>query len=293
MQAPLVSVLTPSYQQGRFLRDCIDSVRNQTYSRLEHVICDGGSTDETLHVLRSAPPTVRWVSESDDGQANAINKAFARSHGEVIGWLNSDDAYYDPAAVARVVAIFEAHPEIDVVYGHAALVGADRELLQIIWSPPFLPRLFRYANFIIQPTVFVRRSAFEASMLDESFDFAMDRELWLRLAHGGHRLHRLDRILAIDRHHDARKVYTQQTVGANENERLRTMYGLPPSGVRSTAVQRTYRIVARFLGATLIPLAYQPAAFPVQVPRRATLLRRQLFTLRRFMPLLGGADASS
>jgi hypothetical protein len=121
----------------------------------------------------------------------------------------------------------------------------------------------------------------------------MDRELWLRLAHRGHHLHRLDRIVAIDRHHDARKVYTQQRVGANENERLRAMYGLPPSSVRSTAVQRTYRIVARFLGATLVPLAYEPAAFPVQVPPRATLLRRQLLTLRRFMPLLGGADAGA
>lgn len=287
MDAPLVSILTPSYQQGRFLRDCIDSVLNQTYPRLEHIVCDGGSTDESLDVLRSTP-TVRWVSEPDDGQANAVNKALDRSTGEIIGWLNSDDAYFDPSAVEAAVAVFLEQPHVDVVYGHAALVGADGELLQLMWSPSFHPRLFRHANFIIQPSTFVRRTALATSMLDESFDFAMDRELWLRLWSRGHAIRRLDRIVAIDRHHDARKVYTQQAVGDRENERLRESYLLPAADLRSMAVQRSFRVVARVLGVRLLPLAYRPAAFGAHVARPVTLLRRQLFTLRRFMPLLAG-----
>jgi glycosyltransferase involved in cell wall biosynthesis len=287
-----VSVLTPSFNQGRFIGDCIDSVSRQTYPDIEHVVCDGGSTDETLSVLEQAPPSVRWTSEPDEGQASAVNKALARSSGDVIGWLNSDDAYFDPRAVEAAVDVFMRRPEIDVVYGHAALVGSDGELLHVIWVPPFFDALHRRVNFVVQPSAFVRRSAIGDSLLDERYDFTMDRELWIRLRTQGRRFARVPRIVAVDRHHPTRKVYTLQDVGDRERERLTLEYGLP-DWRRQARLAATYRIGARLLGAGLLRAARRPTAFEVRTPGLATLLRRQLAMRRRSMPLLAAGEPGS
>ena len=98
---PLVSILTPSYQQGRYLADNLKSVGQQSYAPIEHIVRDGGSTDETVEILRSAGVNVRWVSKRDGGQTDALNQALAESRGDIIGWLNSDDFYY-PDAVSRL-----------------------------------------------------------------------------------------------------------------------------------------------------------------------------------------------
>ena len=280
----LVSVLTPSFDQGRFIGECIESVAHQTYAHVEHVIRDGGSSDETLEVLRKAPRAVSWVSEPDQGQANAVNMALRASQGEFIGWLNSDDAYYDPQAIEAAVALFRRRPDVDVVYGHAALVGADGELLHLMWVPPFRAWVHRRTNFIIQPAAFVRRSAVAESMLDETYDFTMDRELWVRLHAEGRRFARLGRIVAIDRHHPLRKVYTMQEVGDTERDRLGRHYGLP-DWRRQAKLGTALRISSRLAGVRLFRAAYAPAAFDAQVPPRGTLLRRQVAMRRRSMPL--------
>ena len=280
---PLVSVLTPSFNQGRFLGDCIESVTRQTYANVEHVVYDGGSTDESVDVLSHAPASVRWTSEPDSGQANAVNKALRSSRGEVLGWLNSDDAYFDPRAIEAVVAVFARRPEVDVVYGHAALVAADGELLHTIWVPPFGDWLHRRLNFVIQPAAFVRRSAVGDTLLDESYDFTMDRELWVRLRAEGRGFARVGRILAIDRHHPARKVYTMQEVGDRERDRLRVAYGLP-DWRRQTRTSALYRAAARMLGVGLLPKAANPTALDVRRVSRSTLFRRQVAVRRRSMP---------
>lgn len=282
---PLVSVLTPSFNQGRFLADCIASVQNQTYPHVEHVISDGGSTDETLNILRDAPDTVRWTSGSDAGQANALNKAFARCEGDIIGWINSDDAYFDRAAIEHVVDAMTAAPDLDLVYGHAALVAADNELLHFMWAPPFSGALFRYANFIVQPTVFIRRRALASFLVDDDFHFALDRELWLRLWATGRKFARIDVVVAIDRHHEARKVYTIQEVGELENRRLRATYGLPDGALRPV-VSKAFRIAARAWGVRLLGHAHRETAIDVRVPSLRVLARRQLVTPRRLMPPL-------
>ena len=122
---PLVSILTPSLNQGRWLPDTLHSVAAQTYSNIEHIVMDGGSTDGSVDMLRSANPRVRWWSEPDRGQSHALTKGFAVSQGDVIGWLSSDDAYFYRGAVADAVDLFNRYPEVDVLYGHAALVNAD------------------------------------------------------------------------------------------------------------------------------------------------------------------------
>src|SRR5918992_2241290 len=117
VSAPLVSVVTPSLNQGRYLREAIESVRAQTYSPIEHVVVDGGSTDETLDIL-SEYDHLRWVSEPDRGQSHALNKGFAMATGEIFGWLNADDAY-EPHAVAAGVA---ALGEVGLVYADVTRV---------------------------------------------------------------------------------------------------------------------------------------------------------------------------
>lgn len=232
MHQPLVSVLTPSFEQARWLADNLHSVACQTYPAIEHIVMDGGSTDGTRALLEAAGPRVHWTSEPDRGQAHALNKALALSQGDIIGWLNSDDAYFDSGVVAEVVGFFECHPEVDVVYGHAACVNADGRILHYFWAPPFRRRVLRLYDYIVQPAVFCRRSALSDRFVDESFEFAMDYELWLRLAQC-HRFARIDRLIAIDRIQPERKSRTRLDALEIDSQRLAITYGAGAYGARA------------------------------------------------------------
>jgi glycosyltransferase involved in cell wall biosynthesis len=177
---PLVSVVTPSLNQGRFLEATLRSVAEQDYPRIEHIVVDGGSTDETLEVL-ARHPGLRWISEPDDGQADAINKGFALAAGEILAWLNADDVYL-PGAVSAAVAELESSGA-GLVYGGWRQIDEHGELLREIAVRPFDYReLLEVRNMIAQPTAFFTRGAFDAvGGLDPDFRYAMDYELWLRL----------------------------------------------------------------------------------------------------------------
>jgi glycosyltransferase involved in cell wall biosynthesis len=278
----LVSVLTPSYNQGRWLAANLSSVASQTYPRVEHIVMDGGSTDETMKVLEASDQRVHWRSEPDAGQSNALNKALAASSGEIIGWLNSDDAYSDPGVVEAVVEQFARHPEVDLIYGHALLVNADGLVLQTIWAPPFVSSLFRFYNFIVQPAAFVRRAALRDHMADESFDYSMDRELWLRLAHAG-KVRRINRVLAIDRHHLGRKSYQRLDLYRADARRLRDMYGTPLAKDSWVRVKAT-KILLRLAGLSLVQGVSDTAAFGGVVDGRLRLAARQALIVRSRMP---------
>ena len=172
---PLVSVITPAYNQAAWLPDCLLSVANQTYQHIEHIVVDDGSTDDTPSILERAAGSVRRIRQENAGQSAAINRAFRNARGEIVGWLNSDDAFFDVRAVEKAVATFQKYPRADVVYGHAALVNAEGLLLQLVWAPPFNGKLLRFTNFIVQPAAFVRRSAVGDRIVSESYDFSMDR----------------------------------------------------------------------------------------------------------------------
>lgn len=210
-ELPLVSILTPSYNQGRFLEQTIQSVLSQDYPRLEYLIVDGGSTDGSLEVIqRYANQLAWWVSEPDHGQTDAINKGFNHACGEIFAWLNSDDTYL-PGAVSKAVERLQAHPEASMVYADANLID---EQGQVIGSFPSrqtnLNRLLRGSVHIPQQTTFFRAAAWKkVAPLDESFQFAMDYDLWVRLARLGplvytpglwanFRLHRGGKSLKID-----------------------------------------------------------------------------------------------
>jgi glycosyltransferase involved in cell wall biosynthesis len=277
---PLVSVLTPSFNQRRWLVETLASVASQTYPHLEHIVVDGGSTDGSVDVLREALSSENWVSEPDGGQSEALNKAFGRSRGEIIGWLNSDDAYLFDDAVESVVDYFRRNPDMDVVYGHAALVGETGRLLHVMWMPRYnKSRLWR-ENYISQPAVFMQRRVLEDGFLDESFHYTMDHELWLRLAAKGP-FGRIDKVLAIDRHQAQRKVYHWPEEADQEVVRMAEMYGIPET-VPFEA--RLRRIGYRLRGApTAFRLRQDRKAFDWSIDSRARLLLRQLVVKRRFM----------
>jgi hypothetical protein len=182
---PRVTVVTPSFNQAPFLEETIRSVLYQQYPNLEYVIIDGGSTDGSVDVIRKYADWLEyWVSEPDNGQAAAIDKGFEHGHGEILAWLNSDDVF-EAGALFRAAAVFQRHPEAVLVYGDADQIGRDGTRLgrapQVVACDK--QYLLTDNNAIVQPAAFFRRAAYEAAKgLDHNLYWAMDHDLWLRLA---------------------------------------------------------------------------------------------------------------
>ncbi len=188
-RAVRLSVITPSFNQVRFIERTLESVRHQvTNFEFEHIVVDGGSTDGTLAILEQNAGRIRYVSEPDQGMPDAVNKGIGMAQGGIIGWLNSDDLYL-PGALQRAADFFDSHPGTGWVYGKCMMVDdQDHEVRK--WITAYKNRGLRnYSyerllteNFISQPAVFMRRDALEkAGPLDLSLPTAMDFDLWLRL----------------------------------------------------------------------------------------------------------------
>jgi glycosyltransferase involved in cell wall biosynthesis len=180
---PLVSIITPSFNQGEFIEATIQSVITQDYPDLEYWIIDGGSQDGSLEVIHKyADRLAGWISEPDEGQADAINKGFRLAQGEIIAWINSDDLYR-PHAIHRAVAALQAQPEVGLVYSDVDSIDARGELFNRMRYDQW--QLVDLITFKIlgQPSVFFRRSVLEAAgLLDSSYNFLLDHHLWLRMA---------------------------------------------------------------------------------------------------------------
>ena len=182
---PLVSIVTPSYNQGRFLRRTIDSVLSQDYPQVEYFVMDGGSTDESVEILRSYGERVLWLSERDGGQAHAINKGLRRATGDILAYLNSDDVLL-PGAIAAVVAHLRKNPAWDVVYGNARHIDANDQVLGDYPTAAYsLDRLLEDCC-ICQPAAFWRRRLMgRVGLFDESLHYAMDYDYWMRIDRAG------------------------------------------------------------------------------------------------------------
>lgn len=184
VKLPTFGIVMPSYNTARHIGEAISSVLEQEHSGVDFLVMDGGSTDQTLEVLRSFGERIRWVSQKDAGQSDAIRRGFDQTSGEILGWLNADDTLA-PGALRRVAEFFAAHPEIAMVYGDANYIdAAGAPIGPCAHIEPFnTARLFHYSDFIVQPAAFFRRSAYRAvGGLDPTLHFAMDYDLWIKLA---------------------------------------------------------------------------------------------------------------
>lgn len=179
---PLVSIVTPSYNQAAFLEKTMRSVLEQDYPNIEYLVADGGSNDGSVEIIqRYADKLAWWVSEKDHGQGEAINKGFARAKGKYIAWVNSDD-YYQPGAIRAAVAELEAHPEAGMVFGDVQVVTQDGTILNELHYGDWGLKELATFHIIGQPAVFMRRSVLEkAGFLDTNYHFMLDHQLWLRM----------------------------------------------------------------------------------------------------------------
>ncbi len=204
-ELPLVSIITPSFNQARFLEETIRSVLEQDYPRLEYLIVDGGSTDGSVEIIRRyADRLAWWVSEPDSGQAEAINKGLARARGEVVAWLNSDD-FYLPGAIRGAVEALQRHPQAAFVYGDMLAVDEAGRTINVLRYPQWRLEDLLAFHIIGQPAVFIRRAALEAvGGLDPSYHYLLDHHLWLRLALQGEIRH-VDALWAAARYHAGAK----------------------------------------------------------------------------------------
>ncbi|MGE4342922.1 MAG: glycosyltransferase family 2 protein [Geoalkalibacter sp.] len=181
---PRVSLVTPSYNAAAYLRAAIESVLGQDYPNIEYLVMDGGSTDGTVELLKHFDTKLRWVSEKDDGQSDAIARGFEQTNGTILGWLNADDVL-KPGAVRAAVDAFRANRQAALVYGNADFIDAEGRTLgpcTVVESYSRF-RLLHYGDYIIQPAAFFSRQAYnDVGGLDKSLHWAMDWDLWIRLS---------------------------------------------------------------------------------------------------------------
>ena len=185
MSSPALSVITPSYNSAEFIEDAILSVSRQSNVSAEHIVVDGGSTDGTLEILKRQDQ-VKWSSESDRGQSDAINKGFLRASGALVGWLNADD-YYLPGGLATIAKAAEEHPEADVIYGDCVFVDREGKIVRSKVEHEFDRSVLMYFGCYIPSTsTFFRRRVIDSGqLLDCEYRVCMDFEYFARLAHAG------------------------------------------------------------------------------------------------------------
>jgi glycosyltransferase involved in cell wall biosynthesis len=226
-----VSIVTPSYQQGQFIERTLQSVASQAAPdfEIEHVVFDGGSSDNTVEILKRFSPTVRWESKIDNGQTDAVNQGICATNGEIIGWLNSDDIYY-PGTIARVVTYFKNNPEVDVVYGMADHIDLEDHAFESYPSEPWDYDRLQETCFICQPALFFRRRVVEQhGLLDESLNYCMDYEYWLRLGKDGVRFGYLEEKLAGSRlYADNKTLGSRVKVHKEINDMFKKLLGTVP-----------------------------------------------------------------
>lgn len=255
---PLVSIITPSYNQAAFLEQTLRSILAQDCASIELLVVDGASTDGSVEIIERyasshADRLVWWVSEPDSGQAEAINKGFSRARGEIIAWLNSDDLYL-PGAVSAGVAALQANSQAGLVYGDAITIDPHgRPLNRLAFEDWDLLDLMSF-RIICQPAVFMRRSVLEqAGFLDPSYHFLLDHHLWLRLARLAPLHYARGQLWAAARHHPAAKNVAQAAGFGKEIYRLLDWMQTQPDLARLYAQNRRLmqggaeRLNARYL----------------------------------------------
>jgi glycosyltransferase involved in cell wall biosynthesis len=202
---PLVSIVTPSYNQAVFLEAAIKSVFDQKYPNLEYLLVDGKSTDGSVEIIKKYADRIAWwISEADRGQADAINKGLQHAHGEIIAWLNSDDLYL-PGAFSTVVEYFQDHPQVGLVFGDLLAMDEKGEQINTLRYGDYSVQDLMAFRIIGQPAVFFRKDVLEkAGYLDLSYQYLLDHQLWIRMA-GVTTIQHIPQLLAAARYHAGAK----------------------------------------------------------------------------------------
>jgi len=246
MTNPRVSIVTPTLNQGRFIEHTIRSIKNQTCTDFEHIIVDGGSTDETLDILRRHEGTypMRWVSEPDRGMYDAVNKGMRQASGDILAYLNSDDLYF-PWTIQVVVEAFRKHPDADAVFGDVLNVDDVTGQQRLLLFPPFNLDYIRRTAYLAQPAVFWRRSLYEAvGPFDETLRYVADCDYWMR-AGSVHRFRKVHEFLAVERDHQFTLRESDRDAVARELTGVRERY-VSLSGPDHSRSERRNSLIARF-----------------------------------------------
>ncbi len=255
MRVPKISIVTPSYNQAAFLEEALVSVKEQGYPNVEHLVFDACSSDGTVDVLRrmsarSGWEHLKWVSEQDRGQSDALNKGFRVATGDIVGWLNSDDRYR-PGCFQIIVKTFQSSPNTDVLYGDYTYIDETGSVWRHRREIEFSHFVLSYHRTLYIPTTstFFRRRIFdEGNWIDVNYDYAMDYEFFLRLAHASYRFQHVAHLLADFRWHSASKTGSQAAKQLEEHDEIARMYSPVlsrlPQGLPLTLVRGGVRLLA-------------------------------------------------
>lgn len=219
---PSIAIVTPSFNQGIFLERTLRSVLDQNYPKLEYAVMDGGSTDNSVSIIKAHSPRLKaWQSAPDKGQTDAIVKGFEKVTGDVMAYLNSDDELM-PGSLRFIGEFLAQHPEVDVVYGHRIIIDEHNQEVGRWVLPKHCRETIRYIDFIPQETLFWRKSIYDkVGGLDSSFRFAMDWDLLLRFTRANAHIVRLPYYLGCFRAHEQQKSQTiHNSVGSLESQLL-------------------------------------------------------------------------
>ncbi len=209
-QVPVVTIVTPSYNMARYLPETIESVLGQDYPRIEYIVIDGGSTDDSLAILERYQGRLQYFSGPDRGPSDAIFQGFRRASGQILAWLNADDTLL-PGAVSRAVDFLEQHADVDVMYGEGWWIDAAGAVIRRYPSLPFDARTLQADCFICQPAAFLRASAYRRCELDPNQTWSFDYDLWIRMAKAGMRFAFLPEYLAGSRMHSGAMTIQQRS----------------------------------------------------------------------------------
>lgn len=226
---PLVSIVTPSYNQAAFLDETLRSVIEQDYPQVEYLVVDGGSTDGSVDIIKKYTQHINWwVSEPDRGQADAINKGLARAQGEIVAWLNSDDLYH-PGAIAQAVAALQQRPDAGMVYASLDSIDRTGRVFNTIDYRQFSLLDLLSFEIIGQPSVFMRRAVVQqAGPLDSEYRYLLDHQLWLRMLQLAPAVY-VPQVWAAARHHAHAKNVGEAAGFGREAMRILAWAGTQPA----------------------------------------------------------------
>jgi GT2 family glycosyltransferase len=247
---PVVSVVTPSLNQGAFVEATLRSVMRQEYPAVEHIVVDGGSRDGTHDILRryEGRYALRWIASEDSGMYEAVNAGLRMARGEIVAYLNTDDLYF-PWTVTTIAEFLRLRPDVGVVYGDVMKVDHNTGTEQLVFAPPYSASYLLRLGSLFQPAVFWRRSVLDAiGGFDERLRYGGDLDFWIRAARS-HLLARLDEVLAVERIHPAAKSSASADALAAEERRIRASYerSTPAIAAISRGAERARTWLARRL----------------------------------------------